>query len=91
MGALDDAARAALAAQRDALKTRQAEAEAQVTGPLSQAWDAASPGDRLAALAALAALKEALATRAYLRTVIDDLGVALGEGVEETNVAHRRD
>jgi hypothetical protein len=39
---------------------------------------------------ALAALKEALATRAYLRTVIDDLGAALGEGTEETNVANRR-
>ena len=88
MGALDDTARAGLAAQRDALKARQAEAEAQVTGPLSQAWDAAGPDGRPAALAAL---KEALATRAYLRTVIDDLGTALGEGVEETNVAHRRD
>jgi molecular chaperone HscB len=88
MGALDDDARAILAGQRDALKARHAEAEAQVTGPLSAAWDAAASGDRPAALAAL---KEALATRAYLRTVIDDLGAALGEGVEETNVAHRRD
>ena len=35
------------------------------------------------------ALKEALATRAYLRTVIDDLAEALGEE-EETHVAHHR-
>ena len=67
---------------------RMAEVEAQVVGPLSRAWDAAPAGERPAALAAL---KEALATRAYLRTVIDDLGDALGEGTEETHVAHRRD
>jgi len=84
---LDDATRASLMAQRQALAARQADAEAHVVGPLSQAWDAAAPGDRPRALAAL---KEALATRAYLRTVIDDLGNALGEGHEETHVAHRR-
>jgi molecular chaperone HscB len=85
-GALDDTARATLTEQRDALRTRMAEAERRVTGPLSQAWDAAAPGERTAALSAL---KDALATRAYLRTVIDDLTAALGE--EETHVAHRRD
>ena len=63
-----------------------AEAERRVTGPLSQAWDAAAPADRAAALNGL---KDALATRAYLRTVIDDLTIALGE--EETHVAPRRD
>jgi molecular chaperone HscB len=73
-GSLDDAARAALAEQREALAARQAAGEARLTGPLSQAWDAAAPADRPAALAAL---KEALATRAYLRTVIDDLGAVL--------------
>ena len=73
-GALDAAARATLAEQRMGLQARMAEAEAQITGPLSQAWDAAGPADRPAALAAL---KEALATRAYLRTVIDDLSAAL--------------
>jgi molecular chaperone HscB len=88
MGALDATARATLAGQRHALKARQAEAEARIAGPLSQAWDAAAPSGRPAALAAL---KEALATRAYLRTVIDDLGAALGEGTEETHVANRRD
>jgi hypothetical protein len=40
---------------------------------------------------ALAALKEALATRAYLSTVVDDLGAALGEETEERHGAHRRD
>jgi molecular chaperone HscB len=74
-GSLDAAARAALAGQRDALVARQAAGEARLTGPLSQAWDAAAPADRPAALAAL---KDALATRAYLRTVIDDLGGVLG-------------
>ena len=37
----------------------------------------------------LAAFKEALATRAYLRTVIDDIDEALGE-VGEGHVSHRR-
>jgi hypothetical protein len=87
-GALDDATRASLGEQRDGLRARMAEAEARIVGPLSRAWDTAGAAERPAALAAL---KDALATRAYLRTVIDDLGAALGEGVEETNVAHRRD
>jgi molecular chaperone HscB len=87
-GALDDATRAALTEQRDALRARLAGTEAEIVGPLSRAWDAAAPGDRPEALAAL---KEALATRAYLRTVIDDLGAALGEAEEERHVAHRRD
>jgi molecular chaperone HscB len=86
-GALDEAMRATLAAQRDALAARQAEAEARLVGPLSRAWDAASPAERPQALGALG---EALATRAYLRTVIDDLEAALGQGTE-SDVAHRRD
>jgi hypothetical protein len=36
-----------------------------------------------------AACRAALATRAYLRTVIDDLALALGEG-QEPHVAHHR-
>lgn len=87
-GALDDAARASLAAQREALRGRLAEAEATIVGPLSRAWDAAAASERAAALGAL---KDTLATRAYLRTVIDDLGAALGESEEERHVAHRRD
>jgi molecular chaperone HscB len=86
--ALDAATRAELAARRDSLRARMAEAEARIEGPLSRAWDAASPAARPAALAAL---KDALATRAYLRTVIDDLGAALGEADEDRHVAHRRD
>src|SRR5207244_9438445 len=42
-GELDDAARATLTEQRAALQTRMTDAEAQITGPLSQAWDAAAP------------------------------------------------
>lgn len=87
-GSLDDATRASLAAQRQALADRQADTEARIVGPLSRAWDAAAADARPAALAAL---RQALATRAYLRTVIEDLGAALGEGHEETHVAHRRD
>jgi len=73
-GPLDEAARATLTEQRAGLEARMAEAEARIVGPLSQAWDAAAPADRPAALNTL---KEALATRAYLRTVVDDLAAAL--------------
>jgi molecular chaperone HscB len=78
-GPLDDAARATLTEQRAGLEARLAEAEAHIVGPLSRAWDAAAPADRPAALSAL---KAALATRAYLRTVIDDLAAVL-EGREQ--------
>ena len=84
-GPLDDPARAGLAEQRRALQERYAAEEARLRGPLSARWDAASPAERPAALAAL---KEALATRAYLRTVIADLADALGE--EESGVVHHR-
>jgi molecular chaperone HscB len=86
-GVLDEAARSALVEQRDRLLARQREEETRVAGPLAEAWDAAADG--AARQRALTALKEALATRAYLRTVIDDLGAALGEG-DETHVAHHR-
>jgi molecular chaperone HscB len=82
---LDPAARATLAEQRERLLGRQADEEARVRGPLAARWDAASDAERPAALAAI---KDALATRAYLRTVIADLGEALGE--EESGVAHHR-
>lgn len=84
-GPLDDATRGALAAQRERLLGRYAEEEARLRGPLAARWDAAADPERPAALAAL---KEALATRAYLRTVIADLAEALGE--EEPGVAHHR-
>jgi molecular chaperone HscB len=82
-GALDDAVRATLTEQRTGLEARMAETEAQITGRLSQAWDAAATAGKPAALAAL---EDALATRAYLRTVIDDLTAAL-EG-QEHGVRH---
>ena len=84
-GPLDEAARATLAEQRDRLLERYAAEEARLRGALAARWDAASETARPAALAAL---KEALATRAYLRTVIADLAEALGE--EESGVAHHR-
>lgn len=84
-GPLDEAARAALAEQRETLLARLAAEEARVSGPLAARWDAAAEAERPAALAAL---KEALATRAYLRTVIADLSEALGE--EAAGVAHHR-
>jgi molecular chaperone HscB len=84
-GALDDATRATLGEQRDRLRERYAAEEARLRGPLAARWDAASEAERPAALAAL---KDALAARAYLRTVIADLAEALGE--EESGVAHHR-
>jgi molecular chaperone HscB len=85
-GGLDDTTRATLTTQRERLVARRAAEEARITGELSVAWDTAPPSD---AAKALVALKAALATRAYLRTVIDDLTEAL-EGAGETHVAHHR-
>lgn len=92
VGALDDATRAMLAGQRTRLLARLRDEERRLTGTLAATWDAAPPGDRPAVLAAF---KEGLATRAYLRTVIDDLAAVLGtadvtEG-EQADVAHHRD
>jgi molecular chaperone HscB len=84
-GPLDEATRARLVAQRQTLQERYAAEETRLRGPLAERWDAASDAERPAALAGL---KEALATRAYLRTVIGDLTEALGE--EESGVAHHR-
>jgi molecular chaperone HscB len=85
-GRLDDATRATLADQRERLLARRGEVEDRITGPLSERWDTAAPAERPGVLAAF---KEALATRAYLRTVIDDLAEALG-GTGEGHVAHHR-
>jgi molecular chaperone HscB len=85
-GGLDAASRETLAGQRDRLAARHRDGEARLRGPLSEAWDRAG-ADARATL--LAAFKEALATRAYLRTVIDDIDEALGE-VGEGHVSHRR-
>jgi molecular chaperone HscB len=84
-GPLDDATRATLVEQRDRLLERYGAEEARLRGPLAERWDAASEGERPAALSAL---KESLAARSYLRTVIADLSEALGG--EESGVAHHR-
>jgi molecular chaperone HscB len=85
-GGLDEAGRAALREQRGALEARRREEEARLRGPLSEAWDVAGEAERPSVLAAC---KEALATRAYLRTVIDDIAQALGDG-QETHAANHR-
>jgi molecular chaperone HscB len=86
MEGLDDERRARLVEERERLRARQAEEERSLAGPLSAAWDAADGA--AARAAALEAFKRALATRAYLRTVVADLTEALGEGQE--HVAHHR-
>jgi molecular chaperone HscB len=86
-GALDGAARAALAEARDRLYERFRDVEARLAGELADAWDSASDDGRPRALAAI---KETLATRAYLGTVLGDLGEVL-DGEREAYGAHRRD
>lgn len=85
-GGLAAGARETLGAQRERLLTRHQEEEARLRGSLSEAWDAGGPAERAGVLAAF---KEALAARAYLRTVIDDIDEALGEA-REGHVSHRR-
>jgi molecular chaperone HscB len=83
-GALDDGTRRTLGEQRERLRQRQAREEDRLTGELSRTWDAAGAAERPPILEAF---KTSLATRAYLRTVIADLGEAL----EETEGAHATD
>jgi molecular chaperone HscB len=85
-GELDDASRATLQEQHERLLSRYRDEEAHLTGPLSRAWDAAEGPARKGALEAC---KASLATRAYLRTVIADLGEALGEDHGEHVPNHR--
>jgi molecular chaperone HscB len=86
-GPIDAAAREALGQQRERLLERSREEETRLTGPLSRAWDAAADPAQRAEV--LRAFKAALATRAYLRTVIADLGQVLDEEQGE-HVAHHR-
>lgn len=86
-GTLDEATRETLLTQRERLRERRSDEETRLVNPLSRAWDAAAGAAERAA--ALRAFKEALATRAYLRTVIADLGEALDEEQGE-HVAHHR-
>lgn len=91
-GSLDGATRAMLAGQHARLLARVRDEERRLAGPLAAAWDAAPPAGRPAVLTAL---REGLATRAYLRTVVDDLAAVLGtaDGTEgdQAHVAHHRD
>ena len=85
--ALGGAAATRLRQERTRLEARYA-AEADAIVGRAAEWDRLldEGGDRKALLAWF---KERLATRAYLRTVIDDLSEALGER-EEDHVPHRR-
>ena len=84
---LDDAGRERLRGERARLVDRRAAAEAAIVARGAE-WDAAvDQGADRAPL--LAWFKDALATRAYLRTVIDDLSQALGED-QDAHVSHRR-
>ena len=85
-GGLDEGVRETLTTQRERLLTRRQQEDERITGELSAAWDAAAAAEKPRVLAAF---KEALATRAYLRTVIDDLAEALG-ATGEGYVAHHR-
>ena len=85
-GELGAEGRARLGAERDGLVGRRRDEEARLVGPLASEWDRASVGDRGRVLDAL---KRGLATRAYLRTVIDDLNAVLEERRED-DVAHHR-
>ena len=86
-GGLDEVSRKRLTEERERLISRQA-AEEQAIAARAAAWDAAvdGQGDRQGLLDWFT---QRLAARAYLRTVIDDLSDALGEG-EERHVSHRR-
>ncbi len=77
--------RTRLTESRRRLAERYQAEEAAIVGRFAD-WDRAPAGERGALVAWF---KERLAARAYLRTVIDDLGEALGEDTE-THVAHRR-
>ncbi len=85
-GRIDEAVRETLRAERDRLAERRAAEERRLSQTLAHDWDAAGDQDRPAVLAAA---RRALATRAYLGTVIDDLSAALGEN-EESLVSNRR-
>lgn len=85
-GGLDEATRGRLSDEQARLVARRAAEEAALLA-LAREWDATldSDGDRKGLLDRM---KEVLATRAYLNTVINDLSAALGE--THTNVSHRR-
>jgi molecular chaperone HscB len=83
----DEASRRTLTEEHRRLTERRAEEEQSLLAGFP-GWDRAleSGGDRTTLIARF---KEGLATRAYLRTVIEDLEAALGSR-EESDVSHRR-
>jgi molecular chaperone HscB len=84
---LDEPSRVRLAEERRSLVMRQAAGEAGIIERFAE-WDRTTDaGGETAPL--FQWLKQALATRAYLRTVIDDLSEALGED-QDAHVSHRR-
>ena len=85
---LDEAARARLSGERERLVERRLATERAIAARGAE-WDAAvdAGGDRTSLLGWF---KASLGTLAFLRTVIDDLGDALGED-RTPDVAHRRD
>lgn len=82
---LGPAERTQLADSRKRLQDRHRDEESAIAGRFAD-WDRAAGVERASLVAWF---KERLAARAYLRTVIDDIGDALGEDTE-THVAHRR-
>jgi molecular chaperone HscB len=78
------ALRARLDAAREELEERRAETERQLTARFP-AWDA---GDDAVRRRLLGEMRDILATRAYLRTVLRDLGAAL-TGQSERGQTHR--
>ncbi|HXJ82578.1 MAG TPA: Fe-S protein assembly co-chaperone HscB [Candidatus Methylomirabilis sp.] len=84
---LDGQATQRLQEERQALMDRQAAGDAAIVDRFAE-WDRArDAGHDTRPL--LAWFEQALATRAYLRTVIDDLSDALGEE-QPSHVSHRR-
>lgn len=77
--------RARLTESRRQLAERYQAEESAIVGRFGD-WDRAAEGEHGALVAWF---KERLAARAYLRTVIDDIGEALGEDTE-AHVSHRR-
>ena len=75
-----------LQAERDRLAARRTAEDDRLRETLSRAWDAAPAEERPRVISAF---KEALATRAYLATVIEDLNAVLEES-QEGYVTHHR-
>jgi len=84
---LDEAARERLRGERARLIDRRAALEAAIIARGAD-WDAAID-ERADRAPLLTWFQDAFATRAYLRTVIDDLSEALGED-QDAHVSHRR-